>query len=100
MTGATSTCANFSALGSGLSFVGVSIVLQADYTGGGGTTTNTTQTTFTGSLADVIQATSAGGATGDGPAFAYTDEASCASGTPTCPPNAPAFGTNFFSTPD
>jgi hypothetical protein len=100
MSPATSTCGNFSALPGGESFVGISIVLQADYTGGGGTTTNTTQTTFTGSLADVIQATSAGGATGDGPAFAYTDEASCGSGTPTCSPNAPTFGTNFFSTPD
>jgi hypothetical protein len=103
MTGATSTCGNFSALPGGDTFTNVTVVLQADYTGGFGTTANTTQTTFTGGvlgLADLIQVTSVGSALGTGPAFAYTDEASCASVTPTCPPNAPTFGTTYFQTVD
>jgi hypothetical protein len=100
MTGATSTCPNFSALPAGDTFVSVDIILQADYTGGNGNTTNTTQTTFTGSLADLIQVTSAGSLSGTGPAFAYTDEATCASATPTCPPNFPLLGTTYFSTVD
>jgi hypothetical protein len=100
MTGATSSCANFSALPAGQTFVNVEIILQADYTGGFGTTANTTQTTFSGSLADLIQVTSVGSLSGTGPAFAYTDEASCASVTPTCPPNFPALGTTYFETVD
>jgi hypothetical protein len=103
MTNATSVCPTFSALPVGEVFQSVSLVLQADYTGGAGSTTNATTTTFTNGgngIPDVILATSAGSATGFGPAFAYTDETTCSSGTPTCPPNAPTFGTNYFIIPD
>ena len=97
---ATSSCANFSALPVGDNFGSVQIVLQADYQGGNGNTTNTTQTVFTGSLADLIQVTSAGSISGTGPAFAYTDESSCASVNPTCTPNFPTLGSNYFATTD
>lgn len=100
LSGATSTCANFSTLPVGDNFGSVQIVLQADYTGGNGNTTNTTQTVFSGSLADLIQVTSAGSISGTGPAFTYTDESSCGSGTPTCAPNFPALGTTYFATVD
>jgi hypothetical protein len=98
LVGVTSTCPTFSALPAGDTFVSLTIVLQTDYSGGTGGTLNTTQTTFSGSLADVLQATSAGSATGTGPAFAYTDTASC--GAAPCSPNEPSFGSNYFGTVD
>lgn len=89
----TSTCANFSALPGNDTFVSVQIVLQQDYTGGNGNTTNTTQTVFGGPDNDTLTATSAGSITGTGPSFAYTDTNNGA-------PNAPAFGVNYFATID
>jgi hypothetical protein len=82
----SSTCAAFSALPLGDTFVSVQMVLQSDYTGGVGVTTNSTQTVFGNTLSDTITSTSAPGLGGS---ETYSSANVGA-------PNDPSAGNNFF----
>jgi hypothetical protein len=94
VTSGTSNCAAFSALPVGDTFVSVELVLQADYTGGGGVTNATATTWGPVILADTINVT------GTGVSTSWLDYASCGntSSNVTCTPNDPAQGTNYFET--
>jgi hypothetical protein len=80
------TCAGFAALPVGDTFIDGQIILQTDFTGGFGTTTNTVVTNFTGIISDVLTATSA---PGTGGSESYTSNNQGA-------PNYPSIGNNFF----
>lgn len=94
VTSGTSTCGAFSPLSAGDTFISVSLVLQADYTGGGSVTNATATTWGPVVLADTINVS------GTGVSTSWLDYASCgnSSSNVTCTPNDPGQGTNYFET--
>jgi PEP-CTERM motif len=87
----TVICAGFGAVPGGSVFTNVQLVLQSDYTGGLGGTTNSISTAFAGTLIDTLTATSSPG-TGGSQTYNSTNF-----GAPNTPcPCGPGFGPNFF----
>jgi hypothetical protein len=85
----TRTCTGFAALTTNETFGSIQMVLQADYTGGTSTQTNTTVTDYTGALVDTLTVWGVGGSSN------YTS----ADGAPNNPGTGTGQGASYFIEP-